>query len=96
MQRALSIIRGAARTAPEVILPRHNLELDLGLDSMQRVELLTALEQELGGDVEESRLSEIYTVRELVDVVRESASGRKVSARPQFAGWSAILREEPD
>ena len=95
VQRALSIIRGAARTAPEVILPQHNLELDLGLDSMQRVELLTALEQELGGDVEESRLSEIYTVRELVDVVRESASGRKVSGRPQFAGWSAILREEP-
>src|SRR6266852_3679491 len=58
VQRALKIVRAAAKTAPEVIRPDDNLELDLGLDSMQRVELLVALEEELGGDVEESRLSE--------------------------------------
>ncbi len=63
---------------------------------MQRIELLVALEKELGGDVEESRISEIYTVRELVDVVRESAaSGKHGAPRAQFAGWKAILEEEP-
>ena len=30
---------------------------------MRRVELLVAVEQELGGDVEESQLAGIYTVR---------------------------------
>ena len=56
--------------------PTLNLELDLGLDSMQRVEVLSHLEEELGGDVEESQLAEIYTVRDLVDaVLQECRSG---------------------
>jgi long-chain acyl-CoA synthetase len=98
VKRALEIVRESARTAPSAIRPSHNLELDLGLDSMQRVELLSHLEAELGGDVEESRLAEIYSVRELVDAVLEGAgieSGpeRKTST---FAGWRAILAEDPD
>ena len=96
VQRALKIMREAARIKPASIRPSDNLELDLGLDSMQRVELLVALEQELGGSVEESRLSEIYTARELVDAVRESSDSSKGGTpRAQFAGWGAILKEEP-
>lgn len=99
VQRALKIMREASRLKPELIHPGDNLELDLGLDSMQRVELLVALEQEIGGDLEESRLSEIYTVRELVDAVHESAAGSAVGSkdgppRAQFAGWKAVLQEE--
>jgi long-chain acyl-CoA synthetase len=98
VKRALEIVRESARTATSAIRPSHNLELDLGLDSMQRVELLSHLEAELGGDVEESRLAEIYTVRELVDAVLEGAGiesgpGTKTFA---FAGWRAILAEDPD
>ena len=93
-QRAIKVIREYAPDHPERILPADNLELDLGLDSMRRVELLVAVEHELGGDVEESRLSDIYTVRELVDAVRESVASGKSPAK-QFAGWSAILREDP-
>ncbi len=95
MQKAIKVIRDVARNAPEVILPTQNLELDLGLDSMQRVELLSELEEELGGDVEESRLAEIYTVRELVDAVLDGATGARPDGRAQFAGWGAILKEEP-
>ncbi len=98
VKRALEIVRDSARTATSAIRPSHNLELDLGLDSMQRVELLSHLEGALGSDVEESRLAEIYTVRDLVDAVLEGAgieSGpeRKTST---FAGWRAILAEDPD
>ena len=46
--------------------PRDNLELDLGLDSMERVELLVQLEHHLGADVDDSAASEVYTVRELL------------------------------
>jgi long-chain acyl-CoA synthetase len=95
VQRAMKIIQEASRIKPQTIHPGDNLELDLGLDSMQRVELLVALEQEIGGDLEESRLSEIYSVRELVDGVRESAARGQVIPRAHFAGWKAVLQEEP-
>ena len=97
VQQALKIIREASKTPSTVIRPSDNLELDLGLDSMQRIELLVALEQEMGGDVEEASLAEIYSVRELVDAIRESAAtGKTVSgSREQPAGWKSILQEEP-
>jgi len=95
VQRALKVIREFSPNPPEVIRPGDNLELDLGLDSMRRVELLVAVEQELGGDVEESQLAGIYTVRELLDAVMESAASGKTVSKQQFAGWSELLREDP-
>jgi long-chain acyl-CoA synthetase len=97
-QRALKIVREAARSAPPTLRPTHNLELDLGLDSMQRIELLSQIEEQIGGNVEESQLAEIYTVRDLVDAVLESAASGAggPGTRTAFAGWKAILAEEPD
>jgi long-chain acyl-CoA synthetase len=97
VQRALKIVREAARTAPQNLRPAHNLELDLGLDSMQRVELLSRIEDQLGGNVAESQLAEIYTVRDLVDAVLQSAASGAGApgTRIAFAGWKAILAEEP-
>jgi long-chain acyl-CoA synthetase len=98
VQRALKIVREAARTAPPALRPTHNLELDLGLDSMQRVELLSKVEEQLGGNVEESQLAEIYTVRDLVEAVLQSAASGAggPGTRTTFAGWKAILAEQPD
>ncbi len=98
VQRALNIVREVARTAPPTLRPTHNLELDMGLDSMQRVELLSQIEEQLGGNVEESQLAGIYTVRELVDAVLQSAASGAGSSRTRaaFAGWKAILAEEPN
>jgi long-chain acyl-CoA synthetase len=98
VHRALKIVREAASNAPATLRPNLNLDLDLGFDSMQRVELLSRLEEELGGNVEESQLTEIYTVRDLVDAVLQSAaSGAGGSGtRVTFAGWKSILAEEPD
>jgi long-chain acyl-CoA synthetase len=93
VKRALELVRESARNKIAEIHPTHNLELDLGLDSMQRVELLTALEQQLGGDVPESQLAEVYSVGDLVDAILESAGrgegGTKAAAPP----WSTILAE---
>jgi long-chain acyl-CoA synthetase len=97
-QLPLKIIREYSPNHPEQISPADNLELDLGLDSMRRVELLVALEHEVGGDVEESRLADIYTVRELVDAVRASATETaQAGNRParNFAGWGTVLKENP-
>jgi long-chain acyl-CoA synthetase len=92
VERVLPMIREASN-GNAAIVPETSLELDLGLDSMQRIELLVSIEEELGGKVDEAQLGEIYTVRQLVDAVVASvaAAGGK---RTESAGWSTILEEE--
>ena len=95
VQRALSVVRAAVKDKEQSLGPRNNLELDLGLDSMQRIELVVALEKELGTDVDEARVAEIYTVRELIDAVRHSIANRNLPGQSaQSPGWSSILAEE--
>jgi len=98
VQRGLKIIREASRSAPPTMRPSLSLDLDLGFDSMQRVELLSRLEEELGGNLEESQLTEIYTVRDLIDAVLQSAAGGAggPGSRVTFAGWKSILEEDPE
>ncbi len=93
VRRALAIVRESSRNLLAAIRPAHNLELDLGLDSMQRVELLTALEQQLGGAMPESQLAEIYSVRDLVDTVLASAARGEGQAGSAAPAWSTILSE---
>ena len=105
VKRAVAIIRenvpenfrDSSRSQLEAIRPSQNLELDLGLDSMQRIELLTAIEQQLGGDLPESQLAEIYSVRDLIDAVLASASRGEGKVgdgdRDAAPAWSTILKE---
>jgi len=90
VQRAIELIRKSAKSAPVVIHPQDNLELDLGLDSMERVELLVEIEHMLGAEVEDSAAAEVYTVRELVDLVRSKA-GQGAGAG---FGWENVLAVE--
>ncbi len=99
VKRALAIVQESSRNQLDAIRPTHNLELDLGLDSMQRIELLTALEQQLGGEVPESQLAEIYSVRDLIDAILASAGRGEGQARAAEPAWSTILSEpttDPD
>ncbi len=101
VKRALAIVRDSSRDSSrepararlDAIRPTHNLELDLGLDSMQRIELLTALEQQLGGEIPEAQLAEIYSVRDLVDAVLASAGRGQGHARAAAPAWSTIFSE---
>jgi long-chain acyl-CoA synthetase len=90
VQKALEILRKSSKIQGAKVHPRDNLELDLGLDSMERVELLTALEQALGADVHDTAASEVYTVREVVDLIRGSIG--ETAAAP--SGWDTILAGE--
>ncbi|HWX54775.1 MAG TPA: AMP-binding protein [Verrucomicrobiae bacterium] len=92
VQKAIALIRQASKLQKPV-LPASNLELDLGFDSMERVELLVALENELGARADEKLISEVYTVRELVDTLLQARGNAPVSTQ---AGWDAVLAGEPD
>ncbi len=92
--RALAVIRGAAKKELRELRPSDNLELDLGLDSMERVELLVALEDEFGLHLDEQAVAQVYTVRELVDALR--AGSENGQRRDGFSGWESLLAVEPD
>jgi long-chain acyl-CoA synthetase len=90
VQRALKIVGENAQPSTRAPRPADNLELDLGLDSMQRVELLVGLQQEFGSNLPETVMSEVYTVRELVDRVLAAAQ-HDAPADRQLA-WDQVLR----
>ncbi len=87
----LSLIAGAAKGGARVT-PDPNHELELGLVSMERVELLTALEQRVGADIPEEELQRLYTVRELCESLlthAQEGGGSKVTA-----SWATLLSPE--
>lgn len=96
VQRALEIVRQEARSGSRAIRPPDNLELDLGLDSIQRVELLMSLQQEFGATLPESVMSEVYTVRELVDRVLATSGSAGPEAK-SGVDWASVLQADaPD
>jgi len=99
VQKAIAVIRNASK-AQKPILPSSNLELDLGFDSMERVELVVALEREIGTHVDDEVISRVYTVRELVDAMIHASgapsSAQASAARKSPPGWDSVLTAEPD
>ena len=87
--RILTIIRGAAPHGTAV-RPESNLELDLGLDSMERVELLSRLEHEFGVDVPDDVAQGILTVRNLVDAI-DPAAVAGASPAAAVDPWARVL-----
>ena len=92
VQKALALLRKSAKNPPPEIHPQDNLELDLGLDSMERVELVVELEHLLGAEVDDTAAAEVYTVRETIDLVRSKA-GQGAGAG---IGWENVLAIESD
>lgn len=93
VQRAITLIRQSGKIQKPV-LPSSSLELDLGFDSMERVELVVALENELGAQVDDDVISQVYTVRELVDAILKARGD--TAARAASPGWDAVLAHPPD
>ena len=91
--QAIALIREAAREHSAQVAPAANLELDLGLDSMERVELMVALENAFHASIPESRVAELYTVRELIDAVLEHSGEAAIS---RSTGWEHILAAAPE
>jgi long-chain acyl-CoA synthetase len=82
----------STRFAPKTIRPDDNLELDLGLDSLERVELLTTLEHRAGTRVPPEARSTMFSVRQMIEAVLGSAKHTDEGA--QTSGelpWDSLL-----
>jgi long-chain acyl-CoA synthetase len=88
---AAAIIARRARGAP--VTPDANLELDLGLDSMERVELIADLEQHFGVRVDDERAPTTLTVAHLIEAVRPGAAREGQPAAE--TSWAVLLRDLP-
>jgi long-chain acyl-CoA synthetase len=85
------LIRGIKDTA--AIHPSMNLELDLGLSSLERVELLSSIEQASGAPIPAEVAVRIHTVAELVSAVEAQAGTSAAAAAESRVNWSAILKD---
>jgi long-chain acyl-CoA synthetase len=94
-----ALIRAIARRLDRATVPPDaNLELDLGLDSMERVELLTTLERLEGTQVAADGRPTNFPVRQLVDAVRAAPACRPGSSATDDSDlpWEVVLAEAPD
>lgn len=73
-----------------------HLELDLGLDSISRIELGLKLERLLNIALGEEILSQCHNVRELLLVINKKAAQGKPLPISTAAGWQEKLRQEPE
>ena len=80
------------RVTNRSIAPDSNLELDLGMDSMERVELITELEQRFRVTIPEEQVSQIFTVGQLIEAAR---TGAHTAASTTEDSWAIMLRDLP-
>ncbi|NTU41983.1 MAG: AMP-binding protein, partial [Nitrospirales bacterium] len=72
-----------------------NLELDLGFDSLKRLEFLSSLEEAFSVSLPEQFISQVQTVGEAVEALKSHLSGGG-SGGTGRATWADILSKEPD
>ncbi len=83
-------------SAKKNIAPDDNLELDLGLDSLARIELVVSIEQSFGISLPESFGSEVFTVKDAVLKITELLAAGPVQAGGNVRlSWAEILAQDP-
>ncbi len=71
-----------------------HLEMDLGLDSLSRVELMANLSREFRININDEIAAKIITVQELADNI-EQLLQQPQQAQTQVTSWAEILHHEP-
>ena len=93
-RRLLHIIGDVSRRGVGEVRDDATLGDDMDIDSLGRVELLSAIEAELGVYMDESQLSPEMTVRQLEDLVEEGSRNQPMMRFPGWGmqWWCRILR----
>lgn len=75
------------------------LEVDLGVDSLLRLEIISGLEKSLGVKIPDEFGADIFTVRELILRTEQFLLQKDRGAQPDYLGhefWKENLKIEPD
>lgn len=90
------VVRVLARRIgdPRISLDDH-LELDLGLDSLGLVELLSSLERRFHLKIKDQEFSGIFTVRELIGFIEAKHPEAIPGPEAEVAAWGELLKNEP-
>ena len=71
-----------------------NLELDLGFDSLGKIEFISALEDAFSVSIPDSFITDVQTVKDVVERIRDIAEGRAHESAGSVK-WADILDKEP-
>ena len=85
-----SLIERITGRAPQQLSPDANLQTDLNLSSLDRVELLSALEDRFQTDLSESRFAAANTVGELEQLLRQPAPATSPYPYARWPQWGGI------
>jgi long-chain acyl-CoA synthetase len=95
--RVFSLISEQKRVS--TVRPEMNLELDLGFDSLERIELLSNIQDAFRCEVSDEEATEIFTVEDLVRVVADTRASGPIKetrvASPDFEvqlSWRELLK----
>ncbi|MEW6740083.1 MAG: AMP-binding protein [Nitrospirota bacterium] len=78
------------------ILSTDNLELDLGFDSLKRIELVSSLESAFSVSLPETFMAEVQTVGDIVTMLKEQVSWEGIKeGGTVIISWKDILEREP-
>ena len=90
-EKVFRIIREMKKTP--AIHREMNLELDLGFDSLERVELLSTVQEACQIQISDESAAQILTVEELVTAVEQRLAGEIQEREEVRLSWSEILKE---
>jgi long-chain acyl-CoA synthetase len=90
VERELRRMIQRLRPAAPAVNPEMHLNFDLGLDSLERVELLSNVEKTFNIQVPEIRAAQLFTVQDLIDEVRQSSTGK--ACETGWTSWSDLIR----
>ena len=85
------LIREAKKTA--LVHREMNLELDLGFDSLERIELLSNLQETFQIHVPDDLAPQLFTVADLIQTVEREITETATTEKRTLVSWSEILYE---
>ncbi|MDY0017841.1 MAG: AMP-binding protein [Candidatus Delongbacteria bacterium] len=72
------------------VYPDHNIEYDLGLDSLGKIGFLSFIEQKFGVRIDEDKLPHFKSVKEIAEHIKKT----KLWNKEDFINWTSALKEK--
>ena len=95
--KVIEYIKNALSLKEKPRLDGH-LELDLGMDSLSKVELIAGLEKLFGVSISDKQAQEITNIRQIISKLKELVYERgkeEFGLETKEPSWDALLRSEP-